>query len=454
MTQAKHRTRFRNRWAAICTGFWLALLLMLSGPVTAAGTNLYTIQVPVDGSSPAQLQQGYRNGLEAVILRVSGSRAVFDNPGIEAILEDPESLLQSYQFLRGDANTTDQLRMTFGSVGVTRALADIGASVWGANRPLTLAWVAVEEQGSRALVTSAGSGPWADAFRNAAADRGLPLMFPSQEAASDRRMLSEVWGQFMDSIRGASDVDHDFLSAIRISGGSGGWQAAWALEGAGVDESGSSQAATPNELARAIINTWADRMATRYAVSGGDLADATRVQVVIDGIHSVTDFGRVRQAVTGMDPVTSFGIAAVQGDRLVLRLGFSGELEQLREYIALDERFQLATDPVPLQSPERPQNNASVTDESEVAQEAGSNAEGESAAENQSRPEQATAESAPAPDRVAASSNASPAVSTASFASLYETLYYRWRGGSPVAEPETEGGGASEAPLASGQGAN
>lgn len=430
MTQAKQRKPFPTWLAAVGAWLWLSLVLVSgSGSVTAATvSNLYTVQVPVEGSSPAQLQQGYRDGLEAVLLRVSGSRAVFDNPDIEGLLDDAESLLQSYQFLRGEEQTPDQVRMTFGSVGVTRALAEIGAPVWGGNRPLTLAWIAVEEQGSRTLVAPDGDtpDPWATAFRRAAAERGLPLAFPAADAAADRRMLSDVWGQFMGSIREASRVDHEFLAAIRVSGRSGGWQAAWVLEGAGVDESANLQAASPDELARAVVNAWANMMASRYAVSGGDLADATRVQVVVDGVHSVTDFGRVRQAVSGMDPVTSFGVAAVRGDRLVLRLGFSGELEQLREYIALDERFQLATDAEPLMRPATPPVRDS-----------------DDGAENDGRPEGEGSDTGGSDSE--AVSDTDRTVAPVGLESLYETLYYRWRGGSPVSDAVTEpaGGGQS-----------
>ena len=392
--------------AALVAGMMILLLAVRAeaNPVE----DLYTVQVPVAGSSSAQLQQGYRDGLKAVLLRASGNRQVFENEGIDEVLADAESLLQSYQYLRADSGQ-NELRMTFGSVGVTRALAGIGAAVWGANRPVTLAWVAVEDRGNRRLLVpeSESGGAWPGYFRDAAMDRGLPLAFPSGEAAADRRLLSEVWGQFMGSIREASaGSQYDFLTAVRVSGRAGGWEASWVMEGPGMDETSSVRADTPQMLARQVIDAWADQLAARYAVAGGDLEDATRVEGVLEGLQTVDDFGAAKRALESMNPVTGLSIASASRERLVFRLGFSGELDQLREYISLDDRFKAMASP-----------RLADTITPPAATEAQSNTGGDTEAEA---------------DRDPGTDNATQPEASAqpvAFDALYETLYYRWQGG-------------------------
>src|SRR5690554_7330272 len=151
------------------------------------------------------------------MVRVSGSRDVLQREGIDQVLSEAESLLQAYQV--GSEAGQSRLRMSFGAVGVNRALASIGAPVWGANRPLTLAWVAVEDRGSRSLLTRSGAGAeWRDAFRQAAGVRGLPMEFPSENQGRDRALLSDLWGQFIGRIKKASDdVSSDVLALVQVS---------------------------------------------------------------------------------------------------------------------------------------------------------------------------------------------------------------------------------------------
>jgi hypothetical protein len=133
-------------WLGIL-GLFLAGLCAPASAVTVSG--LYAADVPVASASADDLAEGYAAGLSKVFVRISGTRDVLSMDGVKPLLADAESLLLSYQVLRNESGES-HLRMTFGAVGVNRALASVNAPVWGANRPLTLAWIAVEDR-ARAL---------------------------------------------------------------------------------------------------------------------------------------------------------------------------------------------------------------------------------------------------------------------------------------------------------------
>lgn len=323
------------------------MLVMIGSPVSAVTVSgLYSVEVPVAGSSESELKDGYADGLARVFVRVSGSRSVLEREGVPALLENAESLLLSYQFLR-DEEGGSRLRMGFGAVGVNRALASVDAPVWGANRPLTLAWVAVEDRGARTLVTAAddnASEPfdsWQAAFSAAARNRGLPISLPPSQLSGNRELLSDIWGQFIGRIQDRSDdLDHDVLAVMRVSRSGGQWRAGWVFDGMGMDVGEEAvTAASPGALAEAVINRWADLYAERYAVAAGDIAESPQVDIVVRGVSSLADYGDVNNVLGGLTPVVSVGAARVKGDQLTLRVAFSGELDQLREYIALDPRF-------------------------------------------------------------------------------------------------------------------
>ncbi|MEX2473977.1 DUF2066 domain-containing protein [Marinobacter sp.] len=334
------------RQTLLITGSLAALIAAPAGAVTVSG--LYSIEVPVEGSQPGELKQGYADGLEKVFVRVSGSREVLDNAGVAERLDDAESLLQSYQFLRSDDG--DRLRMTFGAVGVNSALASVDAPVWGANRPLTLAWVAVEERGTRTLLTvqdsddeSSGGGDsrWSKAFQQAASDRGLPVSLPPRDMAGDRELLSDIWGQFTARVKSSSEeIGHDAMALVRVSRSGGEWRAGWIFDGMGMDEGEQSvTAGTEQALAEKVIGRWADAYASRYAVAAGDVDELPKVDIVISGVSNLKDYGSIIDVLDDLTPVQDVGASRVAGDQLTLRVAFSGELEQLREYIALDARL-------------------------------------------------------------------------------------------------------------------
>lgn len=405
-----------------------AIMSLLALPVSAVTVpGLYSVDVPVETSQPEDLAKAYSEGLSRVFVRVSGSRDVSQKEGVQELLDNAESLLQSYQFLRSE-DDGNRLRMAFGAVGVNRALASVDAPVWGANRPLTLAWIAIESAGSRDLLhrqdDPEASSPWLDAFTRAAEDRGLPLALPPESFAGRRELMSDIWGQFTGNVRAASeDLGHDLISLVRVSRSGGKWRAGWVFDGMALE--GPEQSLTaddPQELAAAVVGRWADAFARRYAVDGSDVGESPQVDIVLHGIEGLEAYGQANRVLRNLSPVENAGATATRDSRVTLRITFSGEIEQLKQYIALDPRL------VPLSEAEV---SNLPTDEAD----AGSNQSGSQES------------SAPASFIMSPLSNTSSDAGSLfaydgllaeedeadkAFESLYQVLHYRWQPASVI----------------------
>ncbi|WP_323752764.1 DUF2066 domain-containing protein [Marinobacter sp.] len=397
--------------------------LVIAAPATAVTiTGLYNAGVPISGASSSSVKAGYEAGLREVLVRVSGSRDVLELEGVDELLANAESLVLSYQV--GQSRGQGRMQMSFGAVGVNRGLAALNAPVWGANRPLTLAWIAVEDRGQRQLITgendsstqSGGAAEWRKHFMAAASERGLPMVFPADRFSDDRSLLSDLWGQFVDRIETASEGQpYDVITLMRISRSGGQWRAGWVFEGMGMDANErSAGAGNPEELVAKVVDQWAELYASRYAVSAGNVADSPVVDVVLDNVTSLADYGNVVKALQSMTPVRSVGASRIRGERMTLEVAFTGELNQLQEYIALDPRFvaQSSEEVTLAPAPAGEQSTAPVAQAAEAeqgAEESAAEAPGAAGPAYQSLPEGDEQDAADA------------------FGSLYEVLYYRWQ---------------------------
>lgn len=408
----------------------LILLLSLAGvpqawSVTVDG--LYEIRVPVaDGTRDAR-QDAYQAGLRQVLLRIAGRRSALASGGVDAMIGDRAAdLVQSYQYETGE-DGEQQLVLRFGAVGVNRALAEQGVAVWGANRPLTFAWIAVDSGRDRQLVSSAKGGgqaaTWRDAIVSAATRRGLPVRLPSAQWRNDEALLSDIRGQFLSSLRErAADVPHNLLGIVNISRAGSGWEASWRLENG--DDFGRDQvsADTPQQLASRMVGLWAELLAERYAVSAGDVSGGQKVDLRLDNVSDLQGYGAVSQSLSDMAPVDQARPLSVTADRATFRVTFSGELSVLEEYIALDKRFVAV---------------AASTESSASRSERSSDDGGESASSGSGvlRSDRSATESSDGADQVADLLQYEPVKAAEtdgeaddeSFESLYPVLRYRWR---------------------------
>lgn len=328
------------------------LLLLAAQAQAVTVNNLYSANVALQGSGPEALSESYSAGLREVLVRVAGSREVLGSEGVDEVLGRAESMLMSYQVL--NAGVESRVQMSFGAVAVTQALASVQAPVWGANRPLTLAWVALEENGKRALITNTGtldgaSAEFRSGLENASRVRGLPLVLPVANAAGNRELLSDIWGQFVGRVRSASnDVGRDVMALVRVSRSGGQWRAGWVMDGFSTDSSGEQavSADSPTALAQALVDHWADLYVSRYASSGSEAGKQPAVDLIVQGVTRLADYAEITRTLAQLNTVDSIAPVEVKSSELTMRLIFSGELDRLREHIALDAR--LVPQPAPV----------------------------------------------------------------------------------------------------------
>ncbi|MEJ2257679.1 MAG: DUF2066 domain-containing protein [Woeseiaceae bacterium] len=322
---------YRPELAGRCRHAVLLAALMLSLPLGAVEVpTLYTADVPLDSRAGDPRANAYRAALVEVLLRVSGPELANDREMVETLFPNPSAYVT--QFRPGEE---DSLWVSFDGDAIERVLRNAGQSVWSADRPLTLVWLAVDwGQGDREIIGADDPERTEQEARSIdrnrmlrerlleiAEHRGLPLIFPLLDTEDLQRVtFADIWGGFDEAVLAASgryDASSILIGRIR-PGSSQRNRWTYHFGDNGVPLTGSPEAA---------LGQVADRLAAEFAV-GGDLRLAT-VALEVAGIDSVDAYGNVQQILGEIALIDRFAITEVAGDRVRYRVDVRGGPERL-----------------------------------------------------------------------------------------------------------------------------
>jgi hypothetical protein len=305
-----------------------ALLSMPLGAVEVV--TLFTAEVPLDQEASDPRGEAYEQALRQVLLRVSGSELANDEELVATLFPSPRSFVT--QFRPGN---DDSLWVSFDGQAIEQVLRRAGQPIWGADRPLTLVWLAVDwGQGTREIIAADDPERMEQESRSIdrnrmirerlleiADRRGLPLVFPLLDTTDLQGVtFADIWGGFDDAVLDASvryDADSVLIGRIRPGSNQAN---RWTYYFGDRDMALSG----PPEAALGQV---ADILAAEFAI-GGNLP-LESVPLTISGIVSVEAYGNVQRALEGIALIERFAVTEVSGDRISYHVEARGGAERL-----------------------------------------------------------------------------------------------------------------------------
>lgn len=324
-----------------CFGAVLAAVLCWAPPLAAVEVgDLYTAEVAwAPGESR---ERAYRAALREVLVKVTGDPAASRDQRAQSILESPSRLVLGYG--ESDAGS---LFVSFDGRLLAAEIDAAGLPVWGADRPLTIVWLALDKgRGDRQILAasersvdevSARRADPADFLREraraVASSRGLPLVFPLMDTVDQAAVsVADIQGGFVDRVLQASER----YRATSILIGRANTRAADRIQWEWVFGTDRQQFNGSVESAGGRV---ADAMSGLFAISGAaDIAEAT---LFVGGVSQVDDYGALSKRLRSMPQIRSCVLQAVRGDELEYRLELVGGVSQLRSALARDERLEV-----------------------------------------------------------------------------------------------------------------
>jgi hypothetical protein len=306
-------------------------------------TSLYTVEVDVDPRDPNGQSNAYRTALTEVLIRVTGSTAAAESEAFASLFPNPARYVTQYR--AGPDNT---LVVSLDGNAIERILSQSGATIWGAERPLTVVWLAVDwGLGDREIVAAddpdrmPGDARSIDRNRmlrervqTVASRRGLPIVFPLLDIEDLQKIgFIDIWGDFDDPLLEASaryEADSILVGRFRPDDPEPPrWT--WYI--------GEQRFAWPGEPEEAL-DQLADALAARDAVRGDE--EIERVTLTISGVNSVQAYGQLQQYLSGLRAIDNVAIRTVQADSITYEVRVRGGADRLDNILSTSRFLEAA----------------------------------------------------------------------------------------------------------------
>jgi hypothetical protein len=309
---------------------------------------LFTAEVPFDEDASDPRAAAYDAALREILMRVSGAAIAANDEAVAELFPDPSSYVMQFR-----PGADDSLWVSFDGEAIEQVLRSAGQIFWGAERPLTLVWLAVDwGQGTREIIAAGDPERSPDESRSIDRNRlirerlleiserrGLPIVFPLLDTTDLQTVtFSDIWGGFDEAILYASeryDANSILIGRIRPSSGQ---RSRWTYYFAG------SQSEW-NGAPEAVVGQVADLLSAEFAV-GGD-APLETVVLHVSGVASVDAYGNVQQILKDMSLIEGFTLTEVAGDCVSYLVEIRGGAERLSRAL----RFNGLVEQEPLQDP-------------------------------------------------------------------------------------------------------
>jgi hypothetical protein len=356
--------RLCHCWNALCV-LLLALGVLLSGPFAMAQNPqgqvvdwLYEVdQYVPDQGADNRLEAGQRSLLR-VLSRTTGLVSIPRTPAVTQALSQPQRYYGQYVYFSPSAvgsqrrqridnakiaNQADlAVRFSFQSEAVKQLVRQAKLPSWWSRRPSTLAWIVLDTAQGREIVDSSQT-EMVNVLSREAARRGLPVLIPSMDL-QDSLLVSPavVWGRFTDLLDEASaryQAQYYLVGRFSVQEvlGQRFYTGEWVARSGNTEDSRFLRGVSFEEVARAGVDMAAQRILDRHLVFGNTVSQH---DLVVKGIGSLETYAQLLDYFESLEFVDGVTLQEITGDALALRLQSLAGLDQLRQLLVDDGRFQ------------------------------------------------------------------------------------------------------------------
>lgn len=316
---------------------FVGIVALVLGIVLAAGADsLDTVAVAVESRGETERQQALQEGLQEMLVRLSGKEQVLDQPVTGAALKQLDRWVTRYDY------SGDQLKARYDTRGLMDFMAGEGVPVWGFPRPKVLIWL-VDQGTGRGEMVAANHG-LRERLIDEARRRGLTLVVPEWDD-QDRNALTvaDVRGRFDRQLLSASDrYPHELVVAAVLYQGSPATVSWRILQGEKTLDQGREEAASGEQAVITLVDSVTEQLSRRYAVASS--ASEQWTQLNVEEVDTLADWTALERFLSGLSGMAAVSMVEVSGRSVTFGLDFGASDAQLRSLLELNRQLRSCPD--------------------------------------------------------------------------------------------------------------
>jgi hypothetical protein len=292
---------------------------------TLARVDLYQANAPAADRTEAGQTAAFQAALKVVLVRVTGGRNVEEDAALAPLIANARRYVQQYR-----PATDGSLWVSFDGPAIERWLTQNGQPLWGRERPATVVFLAAQNGAAGGLISAEDSSELKAAVDAAAAQRGLPLIWPSSAELQKNRL--DYAGVATGSLATLTELAHRL-------GGEG------VLVGKASDKSALATVRWTHQFQDRTseysgtlegVNRAADLYASLFAASGTLLP----VEIEVTGVADVRDYASIETFLESQTSIAHVSVESLSGDTVRFRLATRGGGESLQRALSLNGRLR------------------------------------------------------------------------------------------------------------------
>lgn len=308
--------------------------------------DFYTVAITVESQTSAERERGLRQGLADMLVKISGSRAVLGERGVQPALANPEAYVLEVGFARlAPAENTSVPRVVltarYAGPALESLLRQAQLPLWSTkHRPEWLLVVIEETPAGRSYVTRDSNATAWQALDQAIVRRGVGVQVPLLDLQDQLALTADdAWalnGDKLNEVARRYGAVH-WLVVRYGQTAVGGWRGNWSFGGDADPLSGEMASPDIGGLLAGVVDIAVDRVSPRFAARSTAIAGS--VTLVVENIQTYRGFSEVSDAIADLDGVTGLQVEGVEGDRVEYRLAITGDGQLVLDALSRDLRF-------------------------------------------------------------------------------------------------------------------
>lgn len=289
---------------------------------------LYQTTVRVNSQNKVDRVDGLARAMSDVIVKVSGSRKAPARAG--SGLQEAGSYVTQYTYgRRGDATT---MAVTFDERALNTFLESKRIPIWGAERPDTLVWAALqnEQKALGARTPGAFALQLRRALRVHGKRRGLSVALPALPGSGVD--YSAIWSGQWSTVNKATRRAGAYASlAARIEKVGEGVRIRWRQQSKGEGaKTWETSAASINLAVKQAVDRLADGYARAFTSRPTSSGVAGESRLTIYKVDSFQKYARLMNYLESLSAIRSLQVVSVAGDEVVVDATLNGTESALR----------------------------------------------------------------------------------------------------------------------------